>query len=82
LNEDLEEDGGREGLGEDVLRGPDDVEITRDLGHGKGVGYMVRWADTTHLHALMNGMAEEALGHGQHAQVNVDELVEKSDATL
>jgi broad specificity phosphatase PhoE len=85
LNEELEEDGGKESLEEDVLRGPDDEEITLDLGYGKGVGYMVRWADTTHLHRLMNGgmEGEVLLEHSRHApQVNVDELVEESEPSL
>jgi broad specificity phosphatase PhoE len=85
LNKELEEDGGKESLEEDVLRGPDDEEITQDLGYGKGVGYMVKWADTTHLHRLMNGGIEgEVLEqHSRHApQVNVDELVEESEPSL
>ena len=85
LNIELEEDGGKESLEEDVLRGPDDEEITQDLGYGKGVGYMVKWADTTHLHRLMNGgiEGEVLLEHSRHApQVNVDELVEESEPSL
>ena len=83
-NAGLEKEGVRKGLEEDVLLGPDGREVTQDLGYGKGVGYIVKWADTTHLQGLMNddGMEEEVLGHSQHAQTNVDELVEQSDATV
>jgi broad specificity phosphatase PhoE len=79
--EGLEKDGVRRRLEEDVLRGPDGQEVMQDLGCGKGVGYIVKWADTTHLRRLMNGMEEEGLKHSQGGQVNVDELVERSDPT-
>jgi broad specificity phosphatase PhoE len=81
---DLENNGIRKSLEEDVLLGPDGQEVTQDLGYGKGVGYIVKWADTTHLHGLMNddGMEGEVLEHSHHAPVNVDELVEKSDPTV
>jgi hypothetical protein len=81
---DLEKNGIRKSLEEDVLRGPDGREVTQDLGYGKGVGYIVKWADTTHLQGLMNddGMEGEVLEHSHHAPVNVDELVEKSDPTV
>lgn len=84
-NADLKNGITKNSLEEDVLFGPDGREVTRDLGYGKGVGYIVKWADTTHLQGLMNdGTEEEVLGgHSQqHAQVNVDELVEKSDPTV
>jgi broad specificity phosphatase PhoE len=81
---DLENNGIRKSLEEDVLLGPDGQEVTQDLGYGKGVGYIVKWADTTHLQGLMNddGMEGEVLEHSHHAPVNVDELVEKSDPTV
>jgi broad specificity phosphatase PhoE len=83
-NEGLEEDGVRRKLEEDVLRGPDGQEVVQDLGYGKGVGYIVKWADTAHLEELMNScIGEEDLGQNhQHAQANVDELVEKSDPSV
>jgi broad specificity phosphatase PhoE len=81
--EGLENDGVRRRLEEDVLRGPDGQKVMQDLGCGKGVGYIAKWADTTHLQRLMNWMEEEqVLKHGQGGQVNVDELVEKSDPTV
>jgi probable phosphoglycerate mutase len=81
---DLEKNGIRKSLEEDVLLGPDGREVTQDLGYGKGVGYIVKWADTTHLQGLMNddGMEGEVMEHSHHAPVNVDELVEKSDPTV
>jgi broad specificity phosphatase PhoE len=82
---DLEKNGIRKSLEEDVLRGPDGREVTQDLGYGKGVGYIVKWADTTHLQGLMNdddGMEGDVLEHSHHAPINVDELVEKSDPTV
>jgi hypothetical protein len=82
---DLEKNDTRKSLEEDVLLGPDGQEVTQDLGYGKGVGYIVKWADTTHLQGLMNdgGMEEGGvLEHSHHAPVNVDELVEKSDPTV
>ena len=45
------------------------------------MGYIVKWADTTHLQALMVSVEEQALRDSRHGQVNVDELVEKSDPT-
>jgi hypothetical protein len=80
--EGLEKEGVRSRLEEDVLRGPDGQEILQDLGYGKGVGYIVKWADTTHLHMLMVSAEEQALRDSRHGQVNVDELVEKSDSNL
>ena len=79
--EGLENDGVKKRLEEDVLRGPDGEGVLQDLGYGKGVGYIVKWADTTHLQALMVSVEEQALRDSRHGQVNVDELVEKSDPT-
>lgn len=80
--ESLEVHNVRRNLERDVLRGPDGREVLQDLGYGKGVGYIVKWADTAHLHRLMNGMEEQGLEHSPVAKVNVDELVEKSDPNL
>ena len=79
--EGLENDRVKKRLEDDILRGPDGREVLQDLGYGKGVGYIVKWADTTHLQALMVSVEEQALRDSRHGQVNVDELVEKSDPT-
>ena len=79
--EGLENDRVKKRLEDDILRGPDGREVLQDLGYGKGVGYIVKWADTTHLQALMVSLEEQALRDSRHGQVNVDELVEKSDPT-
>lgn len=77
--EGIADDSARKALEEDMLRGPDGQEVTNDLGYGKGVGYLVKWADTTHLAGLIKAMQEaQVLKQGRRDQVNVDELVEKS----
>lgn len=73
----LEKDGVRRKLEGDVLRGPDGQEVMHDLGYGKGVGYLVKWADTMHLQDLMKSMEEQALKQSQGDKVNVDELIAK-----
>jgi broad specificity phosphatase PhoE len=80
--EGLENFGVKKRLEDDILRGPDGREVLQDLGYGEGVGYIVKWADTTHLQALMVSVEEQALRDSRHGQVNVDELVEKSDSNL
>jgi broad specificity phosphatase PhoE len=64
-----EKTGATEYLGADVNRGSESQVIVQDLGFGKGVGYAVRWAETTHFQDLVKD--------GPIPKVNVDELVEK-----
>jgi broad specificity phosphatase PhoE len=67
--ESLESDGSMDYLGADVNRGSESQVILQDLGFGEGVGYAVRWAETTHLQDLVK--------EGPTSKVNVDELVGK-----
>jgi broad specificity phosphatase PhoE len=64
-----ERTGATKHLGRDVSRDSEDHIILQDLGLGGGVGYGVRWAETTHLQDLVK--------EGLISKVNVDALVGK-----
>ena len=62
----------------DVLRSPGGEGVVHDLGYGPGVGYVVMWADTTHLQGLVKSVEEQVLKkQGRGDKANVDELVGK-----
>jgi hypothetical protein len=56
-------------LGGDASRDSEGHIIIHDLGLGGGIGYGVRWAETTHLQDLVK--------EGPKSKVNMDELVGK-----
>jgi broad specificity phosphatase PhoE len=67
--ENSERTGATKNLEGDMSRESESHIIFQDLGFGRGIGYGVRWAETTHLQDLVK--------EGSISKVNVDELVGK-----
>ncbi|KAN0065240.1 hypothetical protein ACQY0O_001737 [Thecaphora frezii] len=55
-------------LKSDVLRGPDGRAVEADIGHGRGIGCIVRWSDVEHLRGLERETGAEAAAADERVQ--------------